>query len=260
MINQTYNKYCDTARLTSELVIGGFPMHPNTGARFYGVRADWVGAEWITTVMLYDDISQGEIASIDAIVTAHIPTPLPTVEPAIDEEGKMFVRAESRPLDCTTVFTNRGDSATVIGAGKTIYWDFSNSDDIVTPPTGFKRKRIVFQFLDPVYIKDGALYFFNTLKGSYVDVWLVCPTGGYYQKNDGSVAQASVDTPIAHFLINQFMQGDCPMSDEFNSETRSLAIPTYMQFWAEITVPDTDSTSNGYMCLELFRLRTVVLE
>lgn len=178
---------------------------------------------------------------------------------AHDNEGRAFLRAESRPLNCTTYFSAAGDSENNIGDGKSLAWDFSNNDDIVTAPSGFKRKRIDYQFIDTIYLKEGTLYFHNSLKGSYVDQYIICPTGYYYYKNDGTIAQATEDTVIAHYVNRHPIQGTCPMGDELNTETCSSAIPSYYKFRLEITVPDTDSTSNGCAEAEIYRVRTVIL-
>lgn len=177
------------------------------------------------------------------------------------EDSKEIVRAESRPLDCTTVFTSRGDSDTEIGEGKILSWDFSNDDDIVEMPSGsgMKRKRIEFKFLDDIYLKDGAVYFFNTKKGSYGDVYVVCPAGQYYLKNDGTPAIATEDTIVAYYMVHMMIQGDCPMGDEFNTEACSEKLPKNYKFRIDITVPEDDNNSNGYINLEIFRKRTVIL-
>jgi len=64
-----------------------------------------------------------------------------------DKEGKQILRAESRPINSTTVFTCIGDD-TDIGNGKEIFWDFSNDDDLISVPSGsdYKRKHIEFRF------------------------------------------------------------------------------------------------------------------
>lgn len=184
----------------------------------------------------------------------------------MDADGKPYVRAESRPLDCTTYFTTSGDlgkagdSDIIIGGGNRIAWDFSNDDDeIETGDSDFKRKRIELSFADTIYVKEGTVYFYNKLKGSYVDFYVVCPTGYYYYKNDKTPAQASEDTVIAHYMIKHPMQGSVPMGDELNTETCSSGIPNYYKFWCEITVPIEDTESNGYMEMEIYRERTVIL-
>lgn len=176
-------------------------------------------------------------------------------------DGKEIVRAESRPIGTITTFTCIGDSETEIAKGKEFTWDFSNEDDTISMPSGsgMKRKRIEFKFIDSVWVKEGALYFFNTPKGCYLDFYVVCSENGYYIDNNGTVHQATEDTPIMHYGQHVFIQGDCPMGDEFNTETCSPEIKVPYKFWLEITTPDSDNISNGCVVLEMFRTRTVIL-
>jgi len=179
-------------------------------------------------------------------------------------DGREMIVSTSRPAICTTYFTCAGDDITngVIGEGQEFFYDFSNTDhDIsVDVPTGMKRKQIDFQFLDSTWIKEGTIYFHNAKKGSYVDLFVVCPAGGYYRKNDGTIAQAAVETVVQHFVNKLYVQGDCPMGDELNTESASEEIPNYFFYRMHITVPDSDTDSNGYINLVIFRERTVGLE
>ena len=177
----------------------------------------------------------------------------------LSPDGKEYVRAESRPLNCTTIFTGVGDNVE-IGDGKMLIWDFSNDDDLVTPPTNCKRKRLEFNFLDSVYIKEGTIYIKDAPKGCYLDFYIVCPAGQYYLDNNDILRLAEMDTITAHFVAKHHMQGSVPMGDELNTETCSEEIPNNYKFWIDITTPDTDNTSSGSISLELYRKRTVVLE
>lgn len=178
-----------------------------------------------------------------------------------DSEGKEFQRAESRPLDCTTYFTTKGDSVNAIGEGAILAWDFGNQDNEIIQESGslIRRKRIEFKFLDTIYIKEGTMYFHNTLKGSYLDLYVVCPQNNYYYDNNGIPKLATEDKIISHYIINQFLQGSCPMGNEFNTESCSGGIPVNYKFWLEVTVPAEDEESNGYVTLEIYRKRTVIL-
>lgn len=179
----------------------------------------------------------------------------------VSDDGKEIVRAESRPLGHTALFTCKADSESGIGDGKLIAWDFSNEDDLIDVPSGsnYKRKRIEFGFIDDVYLKDGAFYYHNTKKGSYGDFYIVCPAGQYYIKNDGTPALATEDTVVVHYVNSQFMYGSVPMGDELNTECCSDKIPNNYIVRLEITVPDDDNESFGWVSLELFRKRTVIL-
>jgi hypothetical protein len=161
-----------------------------------------------------------------------------------DEEGRVYVVAASRPLTCTTYFTMAGDSSTVIGDGKELKWDFSNSTDDITPPTGFKRKRIVFDFKDPVYIKEGTVYWKDAPFGSYIDIYIV---------------NKSPETKVSHYVNKHFVMDTCVIGDELNTEQASSQLPTTLEFWLEITTPDETGYTDfkGYAELELYRENTV---
>ena len=177
-----------------------------------------------------------------------------------DKFGRKFVRAEAKPLGNTACFVTQGDSATNIGDGKVLAWDFSDTnDDVASPPAGYKRKRIEFNFVDPIYVKEGTVYYHSKLKGSYLDFYVVCPDGEIYLDNNGAPQTAVGDTIISHYLMHQMMQGSVPMGDEVNTETISDQIPSSYKFWLDITVPDTDVTSNGWITIELYRTRTIIL-
>ena len=174
-------------------------------------------------------------------------------------DGRPIVRVDSRPLDWTIAWTGRSDNVSGVFDGNEVSWDFTNSDDLVTAPTGYKRKRVEFHYIDEVRIKDGTLCYFNKLKGSYFDIFMVCPDGGYYYDNDGVLQQAVGDTKIYNYLCHCMMQGSTVDGWEFNSEGCTDPIPTAYKFWLEITVPTADVESNGYMTIEMFRKRTMVL-
>jgi len=186
--------------------------------------------------------------------------------PLLDTDQKWRVRADSRPirpngLPYETVFAMASDSETEIGGGKEIFWDFSNDADLVDAPTGYKRKRIILQYLDPVYLKDGTIYYFDALKGSYADLYIVCPAGNYYYNNNYQVKLAQQDIKVKHFLIKHFFAGTNNLGDELNSEAAAEeAVPPNYQVWIEITVPAADNASYGWGELEFYRERSVILQ
>jgi len=205
------------------------------------------------------------------------------------KDGRHLVRADSRPIGYITNFTCRGDTAAVgsapgiIGNGKVLAWDFANSNDDATDdgltspiPTNYKRKRIEIGFIEVIYIKEGAIYFFDAKKGSYLDLYIVCKNGGYYKDPNGATpasalslpgddmyTQATQDTPVIHYVNHHRIQGDVPMGDELNTEGASedglppMANEYYI--WVEVTVPSSDVDSNGNAELELYRKRTILL-
>lgn len=182
------------------------------------------------------------------------------------KDNRPIVRADSRPEEHTTYFTTRGDSATAIGDGKEIKWDFSNSDDIVTDsittsvPSGYKRKRMKLSFVDEVRVKEGSLYWENATFGCYIDFWIICPDGEYYYDRSGTPQQANGDTPIVHYVNRHFLMGNCTMGDELNTEAANDdPIPSNYELWVEITVPDGNSNCHGAGELEVYRERTHLL-
>lgn len=174
--------------------------------------------------------------------------------------GRPVIRSESRPSSTVTYFSTRGDSSSAVGDGTTFEWDFSNNTNDVSAPSGFKRKQINVTFKDSIYVKEGTLYFHNGVKGSYLDFYILCPNGAYYLNRSGAPAQASGDVIIEHYLNHHPIQGSVPMGDELNTEAATVnAVPAGYIFRLEITVPDTDSTSNGVAELEIYRSRTYLL-
>jgi len=183
------------------------------------------------------------------------------IEPKMPD-GKKYVVSMSKPEGWQTAFTSAGDDIVnnVIFGGQNVMWDFSTIDDEITAPAGYKRKRIEMRFIDPIRIKEGAFYCFNTMMGTYIDVFIVAKAGSIYLKNDKTPAMAVEDTIIAKYVNNHFIQGDCPMGDELNTETAmENDFPTDYAIWFEVTAPILDNISNGSASLELHRERTIVL-
>lgn len=178
-------------------------------------------------------------------------------------QGRSIVRNDSRPSGTTTNFTMRGDLTTGIGDGKIISWDFSNADDDVTAPTSFKRKRLEIGFSDEVWIKEGALYFKDTPKGQYIDMYVVCKNGFYYNDRNGNPVQAVGDVPTIHYINHYLMLDTALVGIKLNTEgAMEDALPKQQDgyiLWIEITTPDTDVLSCGYAELKLYRKRTVLL-
>lgn len=186
----------------------------------------------------------------------------------ISNDGKEMIRADSRPPNTETYFTCRGDSDTTIGAGKIISWDFSNDDDIITStdereghhnniPTGYKRKRVRFKFIDPIYLKDGTLYFSNAKKWSWVDMYIVVPPNNYYYNRDGSIAYATDYIPLVKYINHKIFVGTCLIGDEVHAEgCQANALPPGWEIWGDFTVPTSDVDSYGYSELQMYRVRS----
>ena len=194
-------------------------------------------------------------------------TDVPVISP-MDSEGRQFLRAESRPLSCTTYFTTKGDNGG-LGQGSRLEWDASitatgywlTHDDDNNIPEGMKRHSIFITFTDSIWIKEGALYYMGAMKSSYVDMCVLCPHmlvfmyfGALYVNITGS------DLVVDHYLNHHPIQGDVPMGDEINTETCSQELPSYLKYRLCVTVPIADNSSYGYMELETYRQRTVDLD
>jgi hypothetical protein len=171
--------------------------------------------------------------------------------------------ANSRPVGWQTMFTMAGDTASGIGDGKVIEWDFSNDDDLMASgvaPDGYKGKSICINFLDSVYIKEGCLYFHDAVKNSYVNFDIVCPDGQYYYDRDNNPVQADGDVVVLRYVNQHHFYSSCPMGDELNTESASEnAIPSNYHLCVNVFVPTTDSVSYGYGELEMYRERTILL-
>lgn len=178
----------------------------------------------------------------------------------ITPDGKPMVRSDSRPVGLYTYFTCQGDDVG-IGDGQTMFWDFSNNDTTISgAPVGYKRKRMIIKSNDPVWLKEGTLYFHGALKGSYADMMVVCPSGNYYYNRDGTPAYAYEDVIVIHYIRKQLFAGDCPMGDELNTEGCSdVPTPTNYVVWCQVTVPESDNSSYGWATLEMYRARTCLL-
>lgn len=210
-----------------------------------------------------DSPANGEQTDFETNYKPSIDSSPPVLVPR-DEFGKPVQRTESRPIGATTCFVGQGDNVDgyptpEIGGGKVLSYDFSNNDDIVDAPAGFKRKRLEFQFIDSIWVKEGTIYFFDAVKGSYIDFYVVCPSGQYYYDNNGVPHLATEDTPVNHYVIHHPLQGSVPMGDELNTETCSVEIPPNYKFWVEVTVPDSDTLSSGNISIEMYRKRTIIL-
>jgi len=251
MIERHYTKIIDGPRLVTEIVAAGLLLYPDVAARFYGVKSNMVPPDsWDSIVLLYDDVTQSEIDTVDAVVAAHIPIPLPVIVQPVDEDGKPYVRTEIRPIDCTTMFTSRGDKIDApqeIGTGVSTLWD-SSSVGWTTEgaPSGWKRKIIDLQFIDSIYVTAGLCMYENVPFGSTLGMWVM------YEAEPG--AFVAVD----HFVSDWPMSGTCTGGSTIDSSTISSALPPYLTLRFIITVPEDETTAKGSAALKIYRERTVI--
>lgn len=249
--------YLEWADLKADIIAKGFMVNYQKVGEYYDVFvADRGMFLWTSQLRNSTDITDFETnykASCNKCI--------------YDYEGKEFNRAESRPLTCTTMFTTVGDivgASPAIGAGPRMAWDASVSegwvDDENGAPTGMKQFSVTIQFCDSVWIKEGTVYYMNCMKNSLADMEVLCPNGGYYMYQ-GQLYQntTGVDLTVDHYLMKHPMQDCVPMGDELNTETCSQELPSYLKYRFTATVPEADVTSYGYLELELYRARTVVI-
>jgi hypothetical protein len=224
-------------------------------------------------------LSGGEETTLDGVVAAHDGTTVDTDAPTMSD-GRPLVRADTRPLSHQTYFTCAGDTASGIGDGKHLQWDFTNDDDIIESspycdiPDGYKTKEIKLQFIDPIYLKDGSLYFFDAPWGAHCDMHIVIPAGNYYPNPTGAIPAAALgqpgddmysyaaqDTVYVTYVNKHHMYGSCPMGDELNAEGAAVdALPVGWLLVGHITTVSGDNTSKGFASFECYRARTVLLE
>jgi hypothetical protein len=263
MNTKTYTHQSDAGRLSSEIIASGKTQYPTTGFRFYGVNTYIDSGVHKTDVIFADDITQQEITEVDAIVENTVPLPLEQPIQPLDQDDKPYVRSEPRPLNCTTIFTGSGDTLNPasIGTGPRIVWDSAISGEFTSEgaPPGFMQKIIDLVFCDTVYMRGGYV-FSNCEVEDYLDLYIMCPNGYPYMKNDGTPAINTTGSPIAieHSVV-RFPLNTGNSSVFLDSQTASGGIPSGYIARAVITIPETDVDCKGSAILMMYRPRTVVL-
>jgi len=264
----TLNSAVDSGRLVNEIKSSDIT-----------IALDYVNTDGdVCDVWFKTDVSGAEHITLVAILEAHTGAALDEIEPPTMDDGRPIVRADTRPLDTSTYFTMAGDTASGIGDGKHLCWDFSNDDDTeecayYNTPDGYKTKHIELTFIDPIYLKDGALYFFDAPWGAYCDMQVVVPAGNYYPNEHGSIpasalglpgtdmySYAAADTPFVNYVNKHHIYRDCPMGDELNAEGAAVnAVPVGWKLVGHITTVSGDNTSKGFASFECYRHRTTLL-
>jgi len=240
----------------------------------------------VCDIWFKEDIVAEQQTTLNSIMADHTGESPDYVEPPTMADGRPIVRSDTRPLDTATYFSCVGDTTSGIGDGVDLMWDFSSPDEYTTisgPYTlscgheiadGYKAQIIDLSFLDDVYFKDGALYFFDMPWKSSAKMEVLVPAGNYYPNEHGSIpasalglpgndmySYATTDTPYYIYVGKHFMYGDCPMGDELNAEGAMIhALPPNWMVRAVITVPITGSdNAKGFASFEMYRHRTAIL-
>jgi hypothetical protein len=114
------------------------------------------------------------------------------------------------------------------------------------------------EFIDPIHIKDGVCFYKNGSLDSKMNVYLVCPAGAYYYDNNGNPGLAQSDLEIAHYVIEQPLNGSAEMGIYFDVESRSTALP--VGYKIKVVVENGSGTNlEGHVRLEINRQRTIIL-
>jgi hypothetical protein len=269
-----YNK-ADAGRLTSEVY-----SEDNITTALKYITVTSIDCK----IVFKSELSSPEETTLSGIVSSHSGEPLPFVEPPKMEDGRPIVRSDTRPLDTSTYFTMAGDSASGIGDGVELRWDFSDPSYTVisgaaTLSNGFEipegYKAIVFDlyFLDPVYFKDGTIYHFDSPWGQYCCMDINVPAGGYYPNDYGNIPASALglsgsqmysytatDQIYYRYVNMHYMYGDCPMGDELNAEGCMVdALPVGWFVRGIIITPNSDNVSKGFAEYEMYRSRSIIL-
>lgn len=224
-----------------------------------------------------DTLSAGDKTILDSLVAAHAGIHTEEEAPRMPD-GRPLVRADTRPIGTQTYFTCCGDASDDIGGGTCMRWDFSNDNDLYTGsevPSGYKAKQLLLKFNCPVYLKDGAIYFFDAPWGQVMHMDIVVPSGGYYPNPEGQIPAAALGLPgtdmyaqapsgsnvvYQSYVHNHYVYGDCPMGDELNAEGCAVdALPVGWMLRGLIMTPESDDTSKGYASMEMYRCHTTLL-
>jgi hypothetical protein len=267
IIDDTLNSLINLSRLTSDI-----------GSSDITIALDYVNTDAdVCDIWFKADLSTPEETTLSGLLAAHTGAAV-DIDPPTMSDGRPIVRADTRPLDTSTYFTMAGDTASGIGDGKHLCWDFSNDDDTTgcdyyITPDGYKTKHIELTFIDPIYLKDGALYFFDVPWHAYCDMQVVVPAGNYYPNEHGAIpasalglpgtdmySYASADTVFVSYVNKHHIYGDCPMGDELNAEGAAVnAVPVGWKLVGHITTVSGDNTSKGFASFECYRHRTTLL-
>ena len=189
-----------------------------------------------------------------------------------DPQGRWLVRTESRRTGYDAVFSGSGDDMTnnTIGGGVPFMWDFSTEDNLVDAPTGYKRKRIDWYFMDMIYPKEGKVSWKGAPKGSYIDMYLICPPMMPYAiksiDSSGNIIRsykiALQNTPLMKWISKYWIEGDSNGYDTLTTEgSTDYPALSYLIWRTEITAPNTENLSSfhGNWILQCYRPRSVYI-
>ena len=166
----------------------------------------------------------------------------------VDDGGKAYVRAEVRPMECTTMFTSRGDTVNDIGDGERTSWNSADPSGWTTEgaPSGYKQLTKDLQFMDPIFVTAGCCMYENCPFGSELDMYVMYEAApGYF-------------VPVDHFVSAWPMSGTCSEGSTIDSTTISSALPPYLVLRFIYTIPENETSARGAAALKIYRERTVI--
>lgn len=193
----------------------------------------------------------------------------------VDELGRWVVRADSRKAGWDTVFQGAGDNMITneVGGGTPFTFDFSAPVDDLrwhneSAPQGYKRQIIDWQFCDQLYVKEGAVYYYNLPKGTVMNASILSPPGTYienksYNPEDLSVVRSYGYNPgpnyiqFVHWVINYQLEGSAPLGNELNTESAAeVPAQPWFVFRNIIDVPEVPGweQAHGHWSLEIYRM------
>ncbi len=238
---------------------------------------DYIASDDITCdIWFKETLSGADATALTTIVALHDGTILEETPAPKMADGRPLVRADTRPLETETYFTCAGDD-TGIGDGVHLEWDFSDSTSNMYTgpevPAGMKAKQLLLAFNCPIYLKDGALYFYDAPWGCYLEMDIIVPNGGYYPNPAGAIpasalglpgtdmyAQASGNVSYQKYVNRHHIHGSCPMGDEMNAEGAAVnPVPVGWFVRGLIVTHENDNVSKGYGSFEMYRCHTVIL-
>lgn len=285
-INETPNNKVEANRFSAEVRDSNIIIsldHVDTSSSYFDV--------WFK-----DELSSIDETTLSGIVVSHTGATY-YAGPPVMSDGRPIVRSDTRPLGTQTYFTSAGDcpnlvngtcpggqgnSCVCVGAGQAWMWNFGNQeheynpDSVENGPTlasGQRAKLVHAAFAEPVYIKDGTLYFLDATYGSYLSMYITVPSGNYYPNPSGTIpasalgqsgdhmyAYATNDVFYVAYVNRQYMLGDCPMGDGLNAEASSVSAVPAGWYISGLIVTDEDNTSfKGHGSLEMYRRSTCML-
>lgn len=238
----------------------------------------------VCDVWFKDSLSDSYKTILDGIISNHAGIVSGSNLAPTMADGRPLVRADTRPLDTSTYFTMVADTASGIGDGTELRWDFSDPSYTTVSgpatlsngfeiPADYKAQVFDLNFLDPMYFKDGSIYHFDSPWGQYCCMDIVVPAGSYYPNEHGAIpasalglggtqkyAYAYTDQIFYRYVNKHFMYRDCPMGDELNAEGAMIdALPVGWFVRGVIVTPNSDNISKGFAELEAYRHRSVIL-